>query len=166
MLQHAASAEGAVLAATEKKRGLKRPCFSDACYPCNHTYSTHPLCGSTAAYLLSSRGAIKMANLKAMSHIDMHTSTSSKFRKYRSKLNLFWTDETNSDNRIDSYNFFLKLKSYILTKLIPLRGEKTWDNFLNFKILRLPAIDKELTANQIFNYFFAYLIFRKLWLLK
>ena len=102
-----------------------------------------------------------MAGLNVMSHIDFHTSSSIKFKKYRSKTNLFWTDEELSINRINNNTILLKLKSYILTKLIPLRGEKTWDNLLNFKILRIPGIDKEFTANQLSNYIIAFIIFRK-----
>jgi GR25 family glycosyltransferase involved in LPS biosynthesis len=139
---------------------------SDACYPCPNSYTTHPLCGSTAAYLISNRGAEKMRDLKVMSHIDMHTSASIKFKKYRTKNNLFWTDENMSLNRIDTNNILLKLKSIILTKLIPLRGEKIWEHFLNFKVLRIPGINKEFTGNQLINYFIALLIFRKLNLLK
>ena len=135
---------------------------SDSCYPCPNTYTTHPLCGSTAAYLISNRGAAKMGNLKVMSHIDIHTSSSIKFKKYRAKENMFWTDEKISVNRIDSNNILLKFKSFILTKLIPLRGEKTWDHFLNFKILRIPGINKEFTGNQLIDYFIAYLLILKL----
>lgn len=134
---------------------------SDACFPCNNTYTTHPLCGSTAAYLLSRKGANKMKEVKATSHIDVHTSVSTNFRKYRCKNNIFWTDENNSDNRIDANNITKMFFSYILTKIIPLRGEKRWDHFLNFKLLHLPLIDKDLTAIQIINYIIIYNIVKK-----
>jgi len=135
---------------------------SDACYPCHNSYTTHPLCGSTAAYLISNRGAQKISNLKVISHIDIHTSTSIKYNKYRSKYNMFWTDENISLNRIDSNNILLNIKSLILSNLIPLRGEKTWDHFLNFKVLRIPGINKEFTGNQLIDYFIAYLLIKKL----
>jgi len=135
---------------------------SDFVFPSNKTYSAHPLCGSTAAYLISYRGLIKLANLKTISHIDMHTSFSLNFKKYRIKENLFWTDEKHSINRIDRKNFFIKFKHNILTRFIPLRGEKTWENFLSFKLLRVPVIGKEFTPDQLMNYLIGYFIVKKL----
>ena len=135
---------------------------SDFIFPSHKTFSTHPFCGSTAAYLISYRGLIKMANLKTTSHIDAHTSISLKFRKYRIKENLFWTDEKNSTNRIDYKNILLKLKHNILSKILPLRGEKTWSNYLNFKFIRLPGLGKEFTLDQIINYLISYFIVKKL----
>lgn len=139
---------------------------SDACYPCFNTYFTHALSGSSAAYLLSNKGAIKLANDKVISHIDLHTSMNKKYRKYKAHHNLFWTDENTSTNRIENRNYLLKIKEKILTCIISLRGEKTWGDLLSFKLLRLPIINKEFNADQLINYFFAYLIIKKFYLIK
>jgi hypothetical protein len=128
---------------------------SDAPFPTHQTYFTHPLCGSTAAYLISKKGAIKMSNEKALWHIDIHTSSNSKFKKYRVHHNLFWTEENSSLNREFSKNYLINIKSNILSQLIPLRGEKTWHDFLNFKIISIPN-HKDYTADEIINYLLLY----------
>lgn len=132
---------------------------SDALFPTHETYFTHALTGSTAAYLISKKGANKMSKEKVFWHIDVHTSTSRNFKKYRSKYNLFWTQENFSVNRNFSQNFLINIKSQLLTILIPLRGEKTWNDFLNFKIINIP-FHKELTADEIINYFIGYLFYK------
>ena len=125
---------------------------SDAPFPTQETYFTHPLSGSTAAYLISKKGAIKMANEKACWHIDIHTSSNNKFRKYRCKKNLFWTKENTSLNRSFNQNFITDLFADFLTLIIPLRGEKSWKDFLNFKIIKFPKY-KDIYAYEIINYF-------------
>jgi len=132
---------------------------SDAPLPTHETYFTHALCGSTAAYLISKKGAIKMSKEKVFWHIDVYTSVNNNFKKYRSKYNLFWTQENFSLNRNFSQNFLINIKSQILTILIPLRGEKTWHDFLNFKVINIPYY-KELTADEIINYFIGYLFYK------
>lgn len=132
---------------------------SDALFPTHDTYFTHTFCGSTAAYLLSRKGAIKMSNEKACWHIDVQTSSNHKFKKYRSKYNLFWTQENYSLNRNFSQNFLINIKSQILSYIIPLRGEKTWQDFLNFKVLNLPSY-KELTADEIINLIIGYFLYK------
>ncbi len=130
---------------------------SDAPFPTHDTYFTHTFCGSTAAYLISKKGAIKMSNQQLITHMDIQTSINPLFKKYRSHHNLFWTDEKNSLNRISSNNFLTYLKVSILN-LIPLRGEKTWEDFLNFKLIKLPYFNKDLTADQITSYLIIFII--------
>jgi GR25 family glycosyltransferase involved in LPS biosynthesis len=122
---------------------------SDAPFPTYETYFTHFLSGSTAAYLISKKGAEKMKNMKATWHIDIQTSANSKFKKYRSHYNLFWTKENTSVNRSEKNLFLTNLYGNILTQIIPLRGEKTWNDFLKFKILKIRG--KDIYAYEIIN---------------
>jgi len=139
---------------------------SDAPFPTYNTYCIHPLCGSTAAYLISKKGAIKMSKEKSTWHIDIHTSANPKFKKYRSKENLFWTKEETSLNRNLNSSLLTNLISEFLTIIIPLRGEKTWNDFLNFKMIKLKNKDIyafEIINNVLFFIFLKYIsnIFRK-----
>tara|TARA_R110000803_G_scaffold115111_1_gene183574 strand:- start:110 stop:850 length:741 start_codon:yes stop_codon:yes gene_type:complete len=102
----------------------------------NTTYTT----GSTAAILVSSRGAKKIIDLKINNHIDVQTNFS--LNKYKSFDNLFEVDETDSTNRSNSYTPSARLKQPLLPdpratqyNYFKLFGF-TWivDDFLNFKI--------------------------------
>lgn len=124
---------------------------SDGLIDTKNTYSTHLFTGSTAAYLISQTGLNKMANEKATYHIDFITQNFLKYRKYRSRENLFYTNEKSSVNRVNSKSLSLLFKSKILKTMIPLRGEKLWEDYLNFKTLRLPLLNKEYTANNLID---------------
>jgi len=123
---------------------------SDAPFPTYETYFTHILSGSTAAYLISKKGAEKMKNMKVSWHIDIQTSANSKFKKYRSHYNLFWTKENTSVNRSEKNLFLTNLYANILKQIIPLRGEKTWEDFLKFKLLKIKN-GKDIYAYEIIN---------------
>jgi hypothetical protein len=125
---------------------------SDAFFPCPETYDTHCFVGSTAAYLISQNGIHKMIKKKVKYHADMQTSMDLTMRKYRSRENLFWTDEKTSLQRMNSKGIFFDAKVNILTKMVPLRGEKKWNDFLNFKALRMPGLDRELIVDETINY--------------
>lgn len=125
---------------------------SDGLIDTKSTYTTHPFTGSTAAYLISFNGLKKMCNEKVTYHIDCVTQNFFNYRKYRSKENLFYTNEKSSVNREMKYSKSVIAKSYILKNLIPLRGEKLWEDYLNFKSLRIPIINKELTVNNLFDF--------------
>lgn len=136
---------------------------SDAFFPNYETYNTHYACGSTAAYLISKKGIEKTLKLKIYSHADFIQHNFLKFNKYKVKSNLFYTNEKNSLNRFKGGGYsFYNLSLYSKTKFIefinnyfisiPLRGEKSYNNFLEFKILRLPYIEKEYTANELIDY--------------
>jgi|TARA_B110000259_G_scaffold147828_1_gene166693 GR25 family glycosyltransferase involved in LPS biosynthesis len=147
---------------------------SDAFFPTNDTYATHYICGSTAAYLISRRGIEKTLDRKVYSHADFIQHNFLKFNKYRVKSNLFWTDEKNSVNRFVScknYSFY-NLSLYTKTMLVefinkfilslPLRGEKTYSNFFEFKIIKLPFLQKEYTANEVIDYILGFILMKKL----
>ena len=145
---------------------------SDAFYPTTNTYSTHFACGSTAAYLISESGLKKNLKSKILSHMDFIEHNFIKFRKYRAKENLFYTNEKDSLNRninktknISYYSLYLK--SYLLevinkyTNLLELRGDKSFSNFLEFKILKLPYFKKEYTANELIDYLIGFFLMKK-----
>jgi hypothetical protein len=146
---------------------------SDAFFPNYDTYNTHYICGSTAAYLISRKGIKKTLNNKVYSHADFIQHNFLKFNKYRVKSNLFWTDEKNSLNRVINKHYgFYNLSLYTKTKIIefinkfivslPLRGEKTYTHFLEFKIIKFPYLIKEFTANEVLDYLLGLMIFKKL----
>ncbi len=145
---------------------------SDALYPTINTYTSHFLSGSVAAYLISKKGLNKIIKKKVKYHIDLVTINPFNFNKYRSRINLFYTNEKNSLNRninktknISYYSLYFK--SYLLelfnkyTNLLELRGEKTWQNFLEFKMLKLPYFKKEYTANELIDYIITLFLFKK-----
>ena len=146
---------------------------SDAFFPTQKTYVTHFICGSTAAYLISKKGIAKMVKEKVIGHADYVQHNFIKFNKYRVKDNLFYTDESNSLNRIvnNKFSFYglsLNSKTKILEFInkyivsLPLRGEKTYTNFFEFKMLRIPYIKKEYTANEIIDYLLGFYLMKKI----
>ena len=145
---------------------------SDAFYPTTNTYNTHFFTGSTAAYLISESGLKKNLKSKLLSHMDFVEHNFIRFRKYRTKENLFYTNEKNSLNRNinKTKNFFyysLYFKSNVLefidnyTNILTLRGEKSYSNFLEFKMIKLPYFKKEYTANELIDYLIGFFFMRK-----
>lgn len=132
---------------------------SDGPIDTKSTYTTHLFTGSTAAYLLSFNGLEKMIKEKVTYHLDFTTQNFLKYRKYRLKNNLFYTNEKSSVNREMNYSKSVLIKSVLLKKIIPLRGEKLWEDYLNFKSLRLPILNKEFTANNIIDFGLLFSIF-------
>ena len=95
-----------------------------------------------------------------------------KFRKYRTKENLFYTNEKDSLNRninktknLSYYSLYIKSNVLELinkyTNLLKLRGEKTYTNFLEFKLLKDPFIKKEYNANELIDYFLGFIILKQ-----
>jgi GR25 family glycosyltransferase involved in LPS biosynthesis len=145
---------------------------SDAFYPTKNSYNTHFFTGSSAAYLISKNGIVKNLISQIYSHLDFVQHNFIKFRKYRAKENLFYTNEKESLNRninqTKNFKYYsLYLKSYLLelfnkyTNLIELRGEKKYENFLEFKVLKLPYLKKEYSANETIDYSFSLLLKKK-----
>lgn len=146
---------------------------SDAFFYTNETYNTHPACGSTAAYLISSFAIKKILNFKLMGHLDFVEHNFITYKKYRAKENLFYTNEKTSLNRsinkTKNFKYYsLYLKSYALelfnnyTNLFNLRGEKKYEHFLEFKILKIPYFKKEYTANEFIDYLFSLFLIKKI----
>jgi hypothetical protein len=134
---------------------------SDAIFPCHETYVTHYFSGSTAAYLISKKGIKKMITKKVKYHTDLETSMDVTIRKYRARENLFWTDETSSLQRVNTTGIFFDAKVTFLSSLMSLRGEKTWNDLLNFKMMRIPGSDRELIFDETINYIMgAFIIYK------
>ena len=135
---------------------------SDALFPTHSTYHTHFFCGSTAAYLLSKRGLEKMSRERVTNHLDFVTQNFIKYNKYRARRNIFYTDETSSLQRKTNGLHTLRFKKAIIERLIPLRGEKDWGHFLQFKMIKIPGTEYELTSNEILDYLLAFFIVKKM----
>ena len=146
---------------------------SDGLFPTKDTYNTHITCGSAAAYLISLNGINKTLTSKIYNHIDLVMHNFIKYNKYKTKENLFYTDEKTSLNRgqcksklnYKYYSLLLKSKFCELlnkyTHIIPLRGEKKFQQLLDFKYLREPFFNKEFTFNDLIDFFLTIIIIRK-----
>ena len=146
---------------------------SDGLFPTKDTYNTHIVCGSAAAYLISLNGINKTLNNKIYNHIDIVMHNFITFNKYKTKENLFYTNEKTSLNRgqvtsklnYKYYSLFLKSKFCELlnyyTHIIPLRGEKNYQHYFEFKILREPLYEKEFNGSDLIDYFLTFIIIRK-----
>jgi len=147
---------------------------SDCILPTKDTYNTHIACGSTAAYLISINAINKTLNYKIYGHLDFIQHNFIKYNKYRTKENLFYTNEKTSLNRIQvksklNYKYYtLLLKSKFCellnkyTHIIPLHGDKSYQHLLEFKILREPLFDTEFTINDLLDYLLAFIILKKM----
>jgi GR25 family glycosyltransferase involved in LPS biosynthesis len=147
---------------------------SDGFFPTKDTYNTHIACGSTAAYLISLNGINKTLSSKIYGHLDSIHHNFIAFNKYRTKKNLFYTNEKKSLSRIQSksklnykyYSLLLKCKFCELlnkyTHIIPLYGEKSFSDLLEYKILKEPLFEKEFTWNDLLDYILTFIILSKL----
>ena len=146
---------------------------SDCLYSTTDSYNTHFACGSNAAYLISESGLKKNLKYKILSHVDFIEHNFIRYKKYRAKENLFYTNEKESLNRNISktknlYYYSLYFKSYILelinnyTDILNLRGEKKYENFLEFKLFKLPYFKKEYTANEIVDFILGLILTKKI----
>lgn len=135
---------------------------SDGPVDTKETYFSHYLSGSAAAYLISLNGLVKMSNECVSSYIDICTQNIIKYNKYRTKNNLFYTDESSSTNQRINNNYFFKLKVNILDYIFSKRGEKTWKHYLSFKAIKLPYLNKELTNNNIIDIIFGVFLLNKI----
>jgi GR25 family glycosyltransferase involved in LPS biosynthesis len=112
---------------------LKLHCF----FPCRKNSITSKG-SSTAAYLVSSRGIQKLADTKVNTHLDFQINTS-EFKVYKSRNNLFWTDESMSTNR-GSNSTFGDLQKF------GFEGEHSLSQCISYKILRVPGTKLEITG--------------------
>ena len=145
---------------------------SDGVLPTKDTYNTHIASGSTAAYLISPDAINKTSTSKIYGYADFNQHNFIKYNKYRTKENLFYTNEKDSLSRTQvksklNYKYYsLLLKSKICELLnyytrIPLRGEKNYQHFFEFKLLKEPFFYTEFTLNDIIDYFVAFIIISK-----
>ena len=146
---------------------------SDCILPTKDTYNTHIACGSTAAYLISPDAINKTSTSKIYGYADFIQHNFIKYNKYRTKENLFYTNEKDSLSRtqVESklnykyYSLLLKSKFCELlnkyTHIIPLRGEKKYQHFFEFKLLKEPFFNTEFIVNDLLDYLFIFIILRK-----
>ena len=146
---------------------------SDGLFPTKDTYNTHIACGSTAAYLISPDAINKTSTSKIYGYADFIQHNFIKYNKYRTKENLFYTNEKTSLSRTQVksklnykyYSLLLKSKFCELlnkyTHIIPLRGEKKYQHFFEFKLLKEPFFNTEFIVNDLLDYLFIFIILRK-----
>jgi len=146
---------------------------SDCILPTKDTYNTHIACGSTAAYLISPDAINKTSTSKIYGYADFIQHNFIKYNKYRTKENLFYTNEKTSLSRTQVksklnykyYSLLLKSKFCELlnkyTHIIPLRGEKKYQHFFEFKLLKEPFFNTEFIVNDLLDYLFIFIILRK-----
>lgn len=119
---------------------------------------------SGAAYLISKRGAEKLLQHKFAHHIDLSTNLIPGFVKLLSPKNFFWTDEDSvminsatptSNNRIETnqWSTIDQILDILFKTFIIERGEKTWKHIRNYKAIRLPYTQIELTVRDIMYIF-------------
>jgi GR25 family glycosyltransferase involved in LPS biosynthesis len=100
--------------------------------------SNVPTGGSAAAYIINRNGLEKFSKIKLDWHIDLQMLMDPNLNIYKSKENIFWTDENTSDNR-ESVN--------IIGKIFNTTGEKTIDQLLSYKVFKI--FGHEITAWEI-----------------
>ena len=111
--------------------------------------------GSLAAYVINRKGMDFLRNVKLAWHLDVQIRFEPTV--YKSRENLFWADEHQSENR-ESVSTFL---GKFLDTIIPNSGEKTIDHVLSFKVFRVPGTTFEVTGWHLLGVIFLVLVFTK-----
>jgi GR25 family glycosyltransferase involved in LPS biosynthesis len=109
------------------------------------SYNIQSSSTSFAAYLVSRSGALKISTEKDFFYNLDKTTSNKKYKKYKTKVNLFFTNETTSDNRSTIHNSLSRFIEDILNRFFIIKGEKKWNDILNYKVMKVPLIDCELT---------------------
>ena len=86
----------------------------------------------TAAYLINNKSVKKLATQNVTWHNDIVQNIL--YHKYKSKKNLFITDETDSTNREKQYIYLYKIKSYIISLCTV--NNITAYNYISYKLIR------------------------------
>ena len=102
--------------------------------------------GSASAILVSRSGAQKIIDMKIKTHIDFQTNFG--IRKYKSRYNLFETDESDSTNRSTTLTPSASVKQFMMPnehtiqyKFVKLFGfDWIFDDFLNFLLYLIALI--------------------------
>ena len=103
--------------------------------------------GSAAAYLVNRESAKKISNFLLFTHVDIQHNMNVKI--YKTKQNLFNTEESSSLNRITRHNIFSPILNYISPVT---SGDKTWDMLLSMGIFQIPYFDIVITSGYILNF--------------
>ena len=100
---------------------------------------------SSAAYLISRRGIVAFMNSNITIPVDNHHSINMK--TYKSKHNLFWTDEKTSAIRGSEQSYIFEP---ILNFLVPIQnGEKTWNTKLNHSAMKIPYFNIDISSGDL-----------------
>jgi GR25 family glycosyltransferase involved in LPS biosynthesis len=113
-------------------------------YSKDNTYNTYH--ASTAAYIINRKGMYKLKNTKVSFHIDYQISYMTDIKIYKSRVNMFATDETTSINREDSS---IHWHTYFRSKFTT--GEKTELHSLSYKFFRIPGTSIEISPRQVLD---------------
>jgi GR25 family glycosyltransferase involved in LPS biosynthesis len=104
---------------------------------------------STAAYIINTKGIQKLKDMKLSYHID-HQLFWSNIKQYKSRRNLFWTDESSSNIRVSqNTHWFIHLMKLISKPLTS--GEKSIEQIHSYPVLRIPFIDVELAIGNVID---------------
>jgi GR25 family glycosyltransferase involved in LPS biosynthesis len=115
--------------------------------------------GSAAAYLINTRGIEKTNKLK-LSYSSYDIQQNWTFNIYKSKVNLFWTDETTSGSRNNTTYWFTPIINFIN----PVKcGQQNYNTILSYRVIKIPLTQTELTIYHIILFlilFFVIVFFR------
>lgn len=115
--------------------------------------------GSSASYIINQSGINKLKDMKVETHVDVQMSHFSPLNVYKSRTNLFRTDESSSNIRSSGIS-----KHWASTFMMdPTSGEKTKDMIFMYKLFRVPGTNIEVTFGQLIN---GTVILLVLWYLK
>ena len=115
--------------------------------------------GSAAAYLINTKGLVRLINTTLNLQFDHHINIVNKV--YKTKKNLFWADESYSTQRGSNEKYIFEP---FLNFLFPIKtGEKTWGTFLNSKWFTMPYTNIEITKIQFISFIFVILGFFIFW---
>ena len=96
------------------------------------TNNINVLTGCAAAYLINRNSVKKLSKQKVTWHHDIMCNIF--YKKYKSKTNLFITDESSSTNRIKQTVYFYTLKKYILSNVLQLDKGISVDNYISYNV--------------------------------
>lgn len=116
----------------------------------------HPLliCGSTAGYILSKKGAIKLSNIKLSYHIDWQIQQNKDIRIYKSLKP--YLKEDNSISDIAENNILNKIDVFHINGFNPI----SW--YFNQVLFKIPIINYHVTLLKICIILFSLRIIQKL----
>ena len=117
----------------------------------NDTNNINILTGSAAAYLINNKSVKKLAKQKVTWHHDIVQNIL--YRKYKSKKNLFYTDETTSTNRIKQHIYLFEFKKYLFSLFI---NDTLSESMYLFKLIRIGNIN--YTLNNLIDYLFIMIV--------
>lgn len=110
---------------------------------------------SAAAYLINKKGIEKYKNFLIAAPADNFQNWF--MSTYKSRTNLFYTDEESSTNRLN--DTFIYILEPIFELFFPIKnGEKKWSVKLQARIIKIPYINIPLTWVRIIKFFLIVLI--------